>query len=201
MLEFEQWVFDLLAENQRAARIYAEESLLALLRQPQFITADAVKGINGTAATDAKATPVLITPVPLATEVKLPGLAGPVAAAAPPSAAAAAPAPATLPSGLPNVRPQDYLGRWGQHPDDLYSWRALSGSNAFTVETLSAFLVSAPLVGREFFSMQIWKKGGYIGDETPENFKCKAMYDENEAMMRCLFPEQDARCFDPAWIK
>jgi hypothetical protein len=95
----------------------------------------------------------------------------------------------------------EYLGRWGQHPQDLYSWRAVSGALNYTTATLAHFLSNAPRISRDFFAVQIWVQGGFIGSETPENFRCKALYDEEDAMMRCLFPEQDPRCFDPSWIK
>lgn len=51
-----------------------------------------------------------------------------------------------------------------------------------------------------FFMIEMWKRAGYVGDETPENYKCKSLYDTNSAMMRCLFPDQDVRCWSPGWL-
>ncbi len=202
VLEFEQWVFDMLAENNRALRISEEQAAIEAASQyiATFNAYDAMNGFKGSSNNNTNTNSDT-------TEHKhnepMSRLKARVVEAGKSSTSSSGPtsAPALLPSGLPNVPPEKYMGRWGQHTDDLYSWRALSGSKNFTVETLSQFLLAAPAVGRDFFSMQIWKRGGYVGDETPENFRCKAMYDEQYEMMRCLFPEQDAQCFDIAWIK
>jgi hypothetical protein len=75
-----------------------------------------------------------------------------------------------------------YLGEWKQHDNDVYSWRAISGETEFTADTLARVLVKIPASARDFFAIEVWKRAGYIGDETPENYLCKALYDTNAGM-------------------
>jgi hypothetical protein len=39
------------------------------------------------------------------------------------------------------------------------------------------------------------------GDETPEAFMCKQQYDKNDEMRKCLFPNQDKKCWDEGWLE
>eukprot|EP00123_Amoebidium_parasiticum_P010532 comp20168_c0_seq1/m.24977 comp20168_c0_seq1/g.24977 ORF comp20168_c0_seq1/g.24977 comp20168_c0_seq1/m.24977 type:complete len:558 (-) comp20168_c0_seq1:523-2196(-) len=94
-----------------------------------------------------------------------------------------------------------YLGRWRQHKNDVYSWRAVSGGQNFTVDSVINVLNQISTDSKMFFAMEVWKRAGYIGDETPENYQCKAVHDSGDAMMRCLFPDQDVRCWDKRWLK
>jgi hypothetical protein len=49
--------------------------------------------------------------------------------------------------------------------------------------------------------MQIWRKAGYIGEDTPEGYRCRAKYDTEERLMKCLFPEQNMTCWSPReWL-
>lgn len=96
--------------------------------------------------------------------------------------------------------PETYLGSWRQHHSDVYSWRALSGETEFTPDSLSRMLARIPTNSRDFFAIEVWKRAGYIGDETPEDYKCKSLYDTNDGMMRCLFPDQDVQCWDDHWL-
>lgn len=109
----------------------------------------------------------------------------------------------------------DYLGKWSYHSDILYSWRTLryvelcinlchscsSGEKNFTAETLSHFLKKVPNSKHLFQAMQVWRRGGYIGEDTPEGYRCRAKYDQMEPLMKCLFPEQNASCWSPhEWL-
>jgi hypothetical protein len=99
--------------------------------------------------------------------------------------------------------PLGYLGEWRQHDNDVFSWRALSGTNEFTAVTLSQVINKIPHDSKAFFSIEIWKRAGYIGDETPENYYCKSIFDEAKDMISCLFPNQDPNpeCWDPDWLE
>jgi hypothetical protein len=49
--------------------------------------------------------------------------------------------------------------------------------------------------------MQIWRRAGYLGEDTPESYRCRAKYDTEEPLMKCLFPEQNATCWNPhEWL-
>uniref|UniRef100_A0A6T2AYJ6 Calcineurin-like phosphoesterase domain-containing protein n=1 Tax=Eutreptiella gymnastica TaxID=73025 RepID=A0A6T2AYJ6_9EUGL len=93
-----------------------------------------------------------------------------------------------------------YKGEWKMHHRELYSWKAFSKGEKFTVAGLMHTLHSILTDERVFFDIELWKRGGYVGDETPENYKCKAKYDTANAMMQCLFPKQDPRCWDQKWL-
>lgn len=93
-----------------------------------------------------------------------------------------------------------YLGTWRQHRRDLFSWRAVSGGMPFTVGSLVRHLSNTSYDMATFFRYETWKRGGYVGDETPENYHCKAMYDESDSMMRCLFKDQDPKCWNEKWL-
>jgi hypothetical protein len=99
------------------------------------------------------------------------------------------------------TKPKQYLGTWVQHGRELYSWRALSGSTIMDAPTMEQFLATLPYSSRRFVALQVWKQAGFAGQETPENVRCAALHDRQEAMMRCLFPEQDERCFANSWLK
>jgi len=93
-----------------------------------------------------------------------------------------------------------YLGQWRQTRGDMYSWRQLSGQMNFTADTLAVTLDHVPRNSKQFFAIEVWKRAGYIGDETPEDYWCKSMHDTNEDMMQCLFPNQDIKCWDMGWL-
>ena len=120
----------------------------------------------------------------------------------------------------------DYLGKWSFHSDLMHSWRTLrwgrerkrrreltsvpfswtnilcgSGEEEFTAETLFSFLERVPNSHQLFQAMQIWRTAGYIGEDTPEGYRCRAKYDQGEPLMKCLFPEQNASCWSPkSWL-
>lgn len=99
-----------------------------------------------------------------------------------------------------NMTDTTYAGEWKQHSRDMYSWRALSGEKDYTVDSLKRMLDRIPENSHDFFAIQTWAKAGYIGVETPENYRCKGMFDTADKMMYCLFPNQDERCWDSSWI-
>jgi hypothetical protein len=102
---------------------------------------------------------------------------------------------------IAKLMPNGYLGEWRQHNNDVYSWRALSGETEFTALTLSKTVDRIPHDSKIFFSIETWKRAGYIGDETPENYYCKAIFDEAKDMIPCLFPNQDMKCWDDDWLE
>ena len=93
-----------------------------------------------------------------------------------------------------------YLGVWLRHESGFFSWRTLSGTLEFTAETLQSFLKE--VVHREdlFFAIEKWERAGYIGGDTPESYECKSLYDKAEPLMNCMFPNQDARCWNTKWL-
>lgn len=93
-----------------------------------------------------------------------------------------------------------YLGTWQRHEGALFSWRTLSKEKEFTEETLKRFLDKIPHNQRDFLAIEEWRTAGYVGDETPMSYKCKSLYDENDKMMTCLFPNQDKRCWSTQWL-
>jgi len=95
----------------------------------------------------------------------------------------------------------DYLGEWQMHHRDLYSWRAFSHGQPFTVAGLMHTMKHITTDERLFFAIQLWKKAGYIGDETPENYECKVQHGRSSDMMKCLFPHQDPRCWVKDWLR
>jgi hypothetical protein len=54
--------------------------------------------------------------------------------------------------------------------------------------------------GKTFFDYQVFKRSGFIGDETPENFRCKSLEDTEKKMEHCLFPNQDPLCWNTGWF-
>lgn len=91
-----------------------------------------------------------------------------------------------------------YLGYW--RTNNLMSWRTLSGSSAFSAQTLDDFLRRVPHDQALFFAVQTWKRGGYIGDETPETYECKSLFDQEEAVASCLFANQNPLCWSNSWL-
>lgn len=94
----------------------------------------------------------------------------------------------------------NYMGVWRRHQHRLLSWKTLSGEAEFTTETLARLLAKVPHDQELFFAIESWKKGGYIGDETPESYECKSLYDREEQMMKCLFKSQDSLCWSKSWL-
>lgn len=77
-----------------------------------------------------------------------------------------------------------------------------SGAKNFTTDTLSNFISKVESDHNSFFAIEILKRGGFIGNQVPENFMCEALHDREEDMMKCLFPQQDKQCWDPEyWVK
>jgi hypothetical protein len=60
-----------------------------------------------------------------------------------------------------------------------------------------------PTSGKLFTALQVFKRGGLIGDTSPESLWCQSLYDDETMMMKCLFPEQDETegCFQKSWLK
>jgi len=100
-----------------------------------------------------------------------------------------------------NMSDTSYLGSWYRQEFPLQSWRTFSGESEFTASTLALFLQRLVSNQRDFFLMEIWKRGGYVGDETPESYACKALYDKQDAMMKCLFPNQEKKCWSKSWLE
>lgn len=95
---------------------------------------------------------------------------------------------------------ENYYGEWRQHHHDVYSWRSLSNEQEFTADSLARALHHIPSESAAFFAIEVWKKAGYIGAETPENYQCKSQADQEYEMMTCLFPHQDPECWDSGWL-
>jgi hypothetical protein len=47
-----------------------------------------------------------------------------------------------------------------------------------------------------FFEFEFVKRAGFIGSQTPENFECNALFDYQEKMAQCLFPNQNLLCWN-----
>ena len=75
-----------------------------------------------------------------------------------------------------------------------------TGEKNFTVESVTRYLDLVTKSQQEFFDIEEWKRAGYIGDDTPKSYYCKHVYDVEEMMMTCLFPNQDAKCWDKGWL-
>lgn len=93
-----------------------------------------------------------------------------------------------------------YLGTWRTHADNMMSWSTLSGASVFSAKTLDEFLRRVPHEQVLFFAVQTWKRGGYIGDETPETYECKSLYDQENAVASCLFANQNPLCWSNKWL-
>lgn len=72
----------------------------------------------------------------------------------------------------------------------------VSGEESFTSATLRRFLLRAGTNRASFFSLQLLRRGGFIGSQVPESLICEATHDLEEDVARCMFPEQDPRCWD-----
>lgn len=94
----------------------------------------------------------------------------------------------------------DYLGTWSKHEGEMASWQTLSGTREYTTETLKTFLQQVVREQDLFFAIERWERGGYVGDETPESYECKSLFDRNDQIMTCLFPNQDPLCWDAKWM-
>jgi hypothetical protein len=70
-----------------------------------------------------------------------------------------------------------------------------------TEKNLRSFLDQLTSNQDDFFAIEMWKKAGYIGAESPESYDCKTEFDMGDEMMLCLFPNQDKMCFDSGWLK
>lgn len=78
----------------------------------------------------------------------------------------------------------------------------ISNQKEFTTETLYQFLSHVPKSQELYLAMQVWRTTGYIGEDTPEGYKCRAKYDQEEPLMKCLFPEQNITCWNPReWLQ
>eukprot|EP00461_Guttulinopsis_vulgaris_P004550 UN04552 len=100
------------------------------------------------------------------------------------------------------VQKWGYLGYWIKNPD-VGSWRKMTGYKEFTAQTVAQMNARVPTSARLFTALQVFKRAGFIGDSTVENVFCNAAYDDESAMMKCLFPEQDETegCFAKSWLK
>ena len=75
-----------------------------------------------------------------------------------------------------------------------------AGESNFTVASVSKYLKYVSKSQSEFFDIEEWKRAGYIGDDTPESYYCKHLFDVEDRMMTCLFPNQDKKCWDSEWL-
>lgn len=75
-----------------------------------------------------------------------------------------------------------------------------AGEKNFTTTSVTRYLQSVAKSQDEFFDIEEWKRAGYIGDDTPESYLCKARFDVEDKMMTCLFPNQDPKCWDSGWL-
>jgi hypothetical protein len=96
-----------------------------------------------------------------------------------------------------------YVGRWVKNPEDISSWRKMTGFTEFTPQTVFDMNSRIPTSGKLYTALQVFKRAGLIGDSAPEAVWCQSLYDDEEMMMKCLFPEQDETegCFAKSWIK
>ena len=74
------------------------------------------------------------------------------------------------------------------------------GESNFTVASVSKYLEYVATSQSEFFDIEEWKRAWYIDAATPESYTCKHLYDVEDMMMTCLFPNQDVKCWDSGWL-
>ena len=96
-----------------------------------------------------------------------------------------------------------YLGRWVTNPEDIASWRKMTGANQFNAQTVFDMNSRIPTSGKLYTALQVFKRGGLIGDSAPEAVWCQSLYDDEAMLEKCLFPQQDETegCFAKSWIK
>ena len=77
-----------------------------------------------------------------------------------------------------------------------------SGEKVFDTDALSSFLRQVESDHDSFFAVEILKRGGFIGSQTPEAYICEATHDREEDVASCLFPHQDPQCWEPDyWLQ
>jgi len=91
----------------------------------------------------------------------------------------------------------EYLGEWTLGRSK--SWKEFSHGQPLTAETLVDATREISTSAELLVAQAKWKRAGYVGSESPEQYLCSILNDRSADFKNCLFARQDDRCWTDRW--